>query len=133
MLETRSPASLRPEGQTVPQSPPAGLPAHARPPLLGKRPPRCPPFVEVTNSDQLMPYLEHVARRPYNHGLNACWDLKEGERVLHAECYVGSVFRNFTLPSELDEAASKAKYENGVLELTLAKKAQVAGRKLTIQ
>ncbi|MCC6198243.1 MAG: hypothetical protein IT518_27640, partial [Burkholderiales bacterium] len=29
-----------------------------------------------------MPYLEHVARRPYNHGLNACWDLKEGERVL---------------------------------------------------
>ena len=34
------------------------------------------------NSDQLLPYLEHVARRPYNNGLNACWDLKPGERVL---------------------------------------------------
>ncbi|HAJ19868.1 MAG TPA: hypothetical protein DCL95_07380, partial [Rhodospirillaceae bacterium] len=30
----------------------------------------------------MLPYLEHVAQRPYNHGLNACWDLKEGERVM---------------------------------------------------
>jgi len=58
---------------------------------------------------------------------------KEGERVLHSERYFGSAFRSFTLPSELDEQASAAKYENGVLELTLAKKPAVAGRKLTIQ
>ena len=58
---------------------------------------------------------------------------KEGERVLHSERYYGSAFRSFTLPSELDEEASTAKYENGVLELTLAKKPAVAGRKLTIQ
>ena len=58
---------------------------------------------------------------------------KEGERVLHTERYVGSAFRSFTLPAELDEAASAAKYENGVLELTLAKKPALAGRKLTIQ
>ncbi len=58
---------------------------------------------------------------------------KDGERVLHAERYVGSAFRSFTLPAELDEAASGAKYENGVLELTLAKKPALAGRKLTIQ
>jgi HSP20 family protein len=58
---------------------------------------------------------------------------KDGERVLHTERHVGSAFRSFTLPSELDEAASTAKYENGVLELTLAKKAAPAGRKLTIQ
>ena len=57
-------------------------PSFATPPLAQSRPPRCPPFVEITNSDQLLPYLEHVAQRPYNHGLNACWDLKEGERVL---------------------------------------------------
>jgi HSP20 family molecular chaperone IbpA len=37
------------------------------------------------------------------------------------------------LPVELDEATSQAKYEGGVLELTLAKKPQAAGRKLTIQ
>jgi HSP20 family protein len=58
---------------------------------------------------------------------------KDGERVLHAERYVGSAFRSFSLPAELDEAASEAKYENGVLELTLAKKPALAGRKLTIQ
>ena len=53
-----------------------------KPPLISARPPRCPPYVEITNSDQLLPYLEHVATREYNHGLNACWDLKAGERVL---------------------------------------------------
>lgn len=67
------------------QSTPQRVPLHPkfdRPPLLGVRPPRCPPFVDITHSDQLLPYLEHVARRPYNNGLNACWDLKAGERVL---------------------------------------------------
>ena len=49
-------------------------PKFETPPLLESRPPRCPPSVEIVNSDQLLPYLEHVARRPYNHGLNACWD-----------------------------------------------------------
>ncbi len=58
------------------------MPSFAAPPLAASRPPRCPPFVEVTSSDQLLPYLEHVAQRPYNHGLNACWDLHPGERVM---------------------------------------------------
>ncbi len=58
---------------------------------------------------------------------------KEGDRVLRSERYYGSVYRSFVLPVELDEQTSQAKYEGGVLELTLAKKAQVAGRKLTIQ
>jgi HSP20 family protein len=58
---------------------------------------------------------------------------KDGERVLRTERYYGAVYRSFTLPSELDEANSEAKYENGVLELKLAKKPAVAGRKLTIQ
>jgi HSP20 family protein len=58
---------------------------------------------------------------------------KDGERVLRSERYYGAVYRSFVLPVELDETTSQAKYENGVLELTLAKKPQVAGRKLTIQ
>jgi len=58
---------------------------------------------------------------------------KDGERVLRTERYFGGVYRSFTLPVELDETASEAKYENGVLELKLAKKQAVAGRKLTIQ
>lgn len=57
----------------------------------------------------------------------------EGRRLLRAERYTGNVYRAFTLPVEIDEAASNARYENGVLELTLTKKAAVAGRKLTIQ
>ena len=60
-------------------------------------------------------------------------DAKDGERVLRSERYHGAVYRSFVLPVELDEAASEAKYENGVLELKLAKKPALAGRKLTIQ
>jgi HSP20 family protein len=60
-------------------------------------------------------------------------EVKEGERVLRTERYYGSVYRSFTLPTELDEANSEAKYDNGVLELKLAKKPAVAGRKLAIQ
>ena len=58
---------------------------------------------------------------------------KDGERVLRTERYYGSMYRSFTLPSELDEANSEAKYENGVLELRLAKKPAVAGRRLQVQ
>jgi HSP20 family protein len=58
---------------------------------------------------------------------------KEGDRLLHAERYFGSLFRSFTLPAEIDESASEAKFENGVLELRLARKAPQAGRKLAIQ
>ena len=60
-------------------------------------------------------------------------ETKDGERVIRTERYTGSVYRAFTLPVEIDEAASNAKYENGVLELTLAKKPTAAARKLTIQ
>ena len=60
-------------------------------------------------------------------------EARDGERTLRSERHVGALVRSFTLPVELDEAASHAKYEAGVLELTLTKKAPVAGRKLTIQ
>jgi HSP20 family protein len=60
-------------------------------------------------------------------------ETKDGQRVVRSERYSGSVYRAFTLPVEIDEAASNAKYENGVLELTLSKKPAAAGRKLTIQ
>jgi HSP20 family protein len=58
---------------------------------------------------------------------------KDGGRTLHVERYSGSLFRSFTLPTEVDEASSAAKYENGVLELKLAKKLPQAGRKLSIE
>lgn len=57
---------------------------------------------------------------------------KEGERVLRSERYYGSVARTFSLGSDLDESKASAKYENGVLTLTLPKKATPATRRLTI-
>jgi len=58
---------------------------------------------------------------------------KEGDQLLRSERHYGSVYRSFTLPVDLDEAASAARFENGVLELTLARKTAPAGRKLAIQ
>lgn len=59
-------------------------------------------------------------------------EVKDGEKVLHTERYYGKVARNFALASEIDEASAQAKYENGVLELSLPKKATAALKKLTI-
>jgi HSP20 family protein len=47
---------------------------------------------------------------------------KKGEKVLRRECYQGSSYRSFSLSSNVDEAKTQAKYDNGVLELTLPKK-----------
>ena len=57
----------------------------------------------------------------------------ENARVLRNERHYGNVYRTFALPVELDEGGSEAKYENGLLTLTLVKKPAVAGRKLTVQ
>lgn len=58
---------------------------------------------------------------------------KEGEKVLRRERFSGKVSRSFTLGQDVDEAKAQAKYSDGVLELTLPKKAASAGRKLTIE
>ena len=58
---------------------------------------------------------------------------KDGERLVRSERYAGAVYRSFVLPVEIDEAASNARYQDGVLELTLTKRAELQARKLTIQ
>ena len=58
---------------------------------------------------------------------------REGERVLRSERYYGSMARSFALGSELDEQAVQARFENGVLMLSLPKKQQPAARRITIQ
>jgi HSP20 family protein len=60
-------------------------------------------------------------------------DVKDGERVLRSERYYGSAYRSFTLPTEVDESTSQAKYDKGVLELKLAKKPTLAGKRLSVQ
>lgn len=59
---------------------------------------------------------------------------KEGEKLLRSERYVGRVSRSFTLATEVDELTAVAKFENGVLELTLPKRPLAQTHKhLTVQ
>jgi HSP20 family protein len=55
------------------------------------------------------------------------------ERVLHTERVFGKVSRSFTLPQEVDEAKAEARFRDGVLELTLPKKAAAARKQVSIQ
>jgi HSP20 family protein len=60
-------------------------------------------------------------------------DVSKDERVLHAERGFGKLARSFTLPQEVDETKAEAKYRDGVLELTLPKKAAAARKTIAIQ
>jgi HSP20 family protein len=58
---------------------------------------------------------------------------KQGEKVLRIERQYGKVYRAFALPQDVDQEKAQAKYENGVLELTLPKKAAASTRTLAVQ
>lgn len=58
---------------------------------------------------------------------------KQGEKVLRSERYYGKVARAFTLAQDVDPEGASAKYENGILELTLPKRSTQAQKRLTIQ
>ncbi len=58
---------------------------------------------------------------------------KEGDKVLRSERYYGKVRRSFGLGQEVDEGNARARFDNGVLELTLPKKAATPTRKLAIE
>ena len=58
---------------------------------------------------------------------------REGEKLLRSERYYGSVSRSFQLPAEVDEAQSRARYENGILLLDLPKKVSNSPQRLTVE
>src|SRR5262245_50458933 len=60
-------------------------------------------------------------------------EARNGDRVLRSERYYGKVYRAFTLGQSVDENSAAAKYADGVLELTLPKKAAVQAKRVTIQ
>jgi HSP20 family protein len=60
-------------------------------------------------------------------------EVRDGERVLHSEREFGKLTRAFRLAQEVDDAKASARYTDGVLELTLPKKAAAAAKQLTIQ
>lgn len=55
---------------------------------------------------------------------------KDGETVLRRERYHGVQTRRFSLAHDIDSAAATARCENGVLALTLPKKANNQGARL---
>ena len=57
---------------------------------------------------------------------------KKDDRVLRSERRYGYASRSFLLACDVDQAGADAKYSNGVLELKLPKKAQSAGKRLTV-
>ncbi|WP_250479075.1 MULTISPECIES: Hsp20/alpha crystallin family protein [unclassified Caballeronia] len=59
-------------------------------------------------------------------------EVKEGERVIRRERYAGEVSRTFSLGSEIDEAGASAQYQDGILTLTLPKKAPADQKRLQI-
>ena len=60
-------------------------------------------------------------------------EVKEGERLVHSERFYGTLARAFRLGQEVDRERVVAKYENGILELTLPKKQASAAKQITIQ
>jgi HSP20 family protein len=60
-------------------------------------------------------------------------EASQDERVLHTERVYGKLSRSFTLPQEMDEAKAQAKFKDGVLELTLPKKAAAQRKQISIQ
>ena len=57
---------------------------------------------------------------------------KKGTTVVRSERYYGQQYRCFTLASEIDDTKAVAKYQDGVLELSLPKKTAGNGKKLVV-
>jgi len=60
-------------------------------------------------------------------------DTHKDDKQLRSERYYGSVARSIALPQDVDQAQAKAKYDNGVLTLTLPKKQGSGSQKLRIE
>lgn len=56
-----------------------------------------------------------------------------GGRILRRECQQGYTSRSFTLACPVDESKVEANYKNGILALTLPKKADASSKRIAIQ
>ncbi|HEX5391720.1 MAG TPA: Hsp20/alpha crystallin family protein [Rhodocyclaceae bacterium] len=57
---------------------------------------------------------------------------KEGATVIRSERYYGSVSRSFSLAQDVDTAGAQAKYNDGVLQLTLPKKGGNGSKQINV-
>lgn len=59
-------------------------------------------------------------------------EVKEGDKWLRQERQYGAVSRQFSLATDIDESRTVAKYENGVLHLTLPKRERSGAKRVQI-
>jgi HSP20 family protein len=59
--------------------------------------------------------------------------VEEKGKVIRSERYYGSMLRSFSLANDVDQVEASAKYTDGILELTLPKKATSAAKKLAVK
>jgi HSP20 family protein len=55
------------------------------------------------------------------------------DKLLRSERYFGAVSRGISLPQDIDQSQAKAKYDNGVLTLTLPKKRAGGSQNLRVE
>lgn len=58
---------------------------------------------------------------------------KKGETLLRSERYFGTQYRGFTLAQDVDEGKAEAKYEDGILLLTLPKRESTSAKQLPVK
>lgn len=58
---------------------------------------------------------------------------EEKGKAIHTERYEGTAYRAFTLPEEVDRTKASARYEDGVLRLTLPKQGGVPTHRVAVQ
>lgn len=57
---------------------------------------------------------------------------REGEKEFYSERYLGKSYRAFSVPQEIDGDKCQARYDDGILHLTLPKKPNGQSKRLSI-
>ena len=57
---------------------------------------------------------------------------RDTEKEIHRERFAGKAFRTFSLPVEVDSGKADARYDGGVLNLTLPKKGDTQAKRISI-
>jgi len=57
---------------------------------------------------------------------------RNSEKELYSERYVGKAYRSFSLPQDIDCDKCQARYDDGILQLTLPKKPNGQNKRLSI-
>jgi HSP20 family protein len=86
---------------------------------------------DAANEYTVIADLPGIAKDDINIEINGA-DVKIAAQTKPDEPRQRSYARSFTLPLEVDEEKAAALYENGVLKLTLPKKAANAGKRLQV-